>query len=298
MTNTLNNYINQNKLLINNYISDILQNSSSELLLEAMRYAVLNGGKRLRGLLVLLTFQAVNNNSQENINKLLPVIAGIEYIHAMSLVHDDLPCMDNDDYRRGKPATHKQYNEAIALLAGDTLLIEGIALINNSELENNIKIQVLNLLLQAIGKTGMCAGQALDLEYTENNTSSTVQELNNIHQAKTVIFLINSIKIGALIAGASPVQVKALEIYGKNIGLAFQITDDILDIEGQEEILGKTIGKDIEQDKLTYPKLLGLEKSKQKAQELIVEAKDSIKNINIKSELLSELADYIINRKS
>lgn len=293
----LDNYINKYKAQINTYIEQNLINSASKQLLEAMKYAVLNGGKRLRGLLVLLTYQSVINNYESDVQNLLPISAGIEYIHAMSLVHDDLPCMDDDDYRRGKPSTHKQYNEALALLAGDTLLIEGIALVNNCQLESELKVQVLQLLLQAIGKDGMCAGQALDLEYTDNNTDCTVSELNNIHQAKTVIFLEKSIQIGVLLAGANNKQKQALYIYGNNIGLAFQIADDILDIEGQQELLGKTTGKDIAQDKLTYPKLLGLDNSKLKAQELITEAKDAISNINIQTNILNELADYIIKRE-
>ncbi len=290
----LQSYLKERQKEIETFLESALPtNQLATRLWEAMRYSSLGGGKRIRGILCLASFEALGRDDWQ---KLLPVAGGIECIHAMSLVHDDLPCMDNDDLRRGKPTCHKAYDEATALLAGDALLVEGISLCLSAQFEPGILLKITQLLTQAVGAYGMTGGQMIDLINTDKENIS-LDELQTMHKLKTGAFLRASVLIGAVAAGASEEQLKAFEVYAENIGLAFQIADDLLDLESDSATLGKTAGKDLAQNKTTYPKLLGLEASKQKALDLVKEAKEVLVRGGIQSEALSKIADYIVLRK-
>ena len=295
----LQNFLQERQNLINNFLEKALKPKllnktaiAPERLWQAMSYSCLNGGKRLRGILCLATYEAF----KPNYLAVLPIAAGLECIHAMSLVHDDLPCMDNDILRRGKPTCHIQFDTATALLAGDGLLIEGLALcLQADELNPQIMLKIMPEIMQAIGANGMTGGQSIDLENTNKNVS--LLELENMHKLKTGAFLKASVLVSAMAAEATESQLKALEIYAEKIGLAFQIIDDLLDLEGDSAQIGKTAGKDLAQNKATYPKFLGLEQSKEKAQNLIEEAKLNLIQNHIYFPPLHQIADYIIQRK-
>jgi geranylgeranyl pyrophosphate synthase len=271
---------------------------ASSRLWEAMEYSALNGGKRLRSILCFATYEAIaqKNNRDYNINKILPIAAGIECVHAMSLVHDDLPCMDNDDLRRGKPTCHKAFDEATALLAGDALLIRGIHLCLKADLPTEIIRKITSIILESLGARGMTAGQMVDLLNTDKENIS-VAELENMHKLKTGAFLKSSVLAGAYAAQASESEIRACEVYAESIGLAFQIVDDLLDLEADSATLGKTAGKDEAQNKTTYPKLLGHAESKQRASDLINHAISSLKIVGFESPYLVQIANYIISRK-
>jgi geranylgeranyl diphosphate synthase type II len=254
-------------------------------LLEAMRYSVLNGGKRLRGLLCLLSCSAVNPSRYQ---QAMPVAAGLECVHAMSLVHDDLPCMDDDDLRRGKPTCHRVYGEAVALLAGDALLVEGIGMCLQAGPE------VARVVIGAIGCQGMTGGQMLDL----SNLETTVAELEQTHLLKTGALLSASVVAGGMVGGATAEQLSGLRGFGNDLGLAFQIFDDLLDYEGSEAQLGKAVGKDASRKKITYPGLLGLAEAHQRAAALIADAKSELARVGLDTPGLSEIADFVVKRRS
>ena len=305
----LDNYLDQALLYSfdNKKHEENMQNASAipSKLWAAMRYSSLNGGKRIRGILCLAAFEAISlnspmpaddNSTNLDLNKVLPIAAGIEAIHAMSLIHDDLPCMDNDSLRRGKPTCHIAYDEATALLAGDALLVEGISLCLKTDLNPASKIRVIEELTASIGARGMTGGQMIDLEQTANEEAS-LEELEIMHSMKTGALLKASVVIGGIAAEANNEQIEALSEYAVKIGLAFQIADDILDQESNSELLGKTACKDLAQNKTTYPKLLGLTESKAKAQKLVQEAKTALLKSNINFQPLFSLADYIVERQ-
>jgi geranylgeranyl diphosphate synthase type II len=286
-------FLQERKELLESYLNEALQEKNeASLLWQAMKYSSLNGGKRLRGILCLASYEAFGN---KDLTKVLPIAAGIECIHAMSLVHDDLPCMDDDVLRRGKPTCHVAFDEATALLAGDALLVEGISLCLKSDLKAEIVKQVVSEITHAVGAHGMTGGQMIDLHNT-NRENVSLAELEKMHELKTGAFLQASVLVGGIAAEAKTNELDALKTYAKKIGLAFQIVDDLLDLESDSETLGKTSGKDQAQNKATYPKLLGIQESKLKAQTLIQEAKDSLREANINFEPLSQIADYIIQR--
>lgn len=287
-------FLTEFKLTIENYLGKALaERPEGKKLWQAMHYSSLNGGKRLRGILCLATLQALKPTEWQ---KALPLAAGIECIHAMSLVHDDLPCMDNDTLRRGKPTCHVQFDEATALLAGDALLVEGMSLCLQAEFEPKIVLKIAQVLTQAVGAYGMTGGQMIDLENTDRESS--LAELELMHKLKTGAFLKASVLSGAIAGGANEKQLFCLEKYAENIGLAFQIVDDLLDLESDSQALGKTAGKDLAQNKTTYPKLLGVDASRHKANQLIEEAQNFLKESAIDFVALSKIADYIIDRKN
>ena len=291
----LKSFLAEKKTLIEEFLKEALSEKPlANNLWKAMAYSCLNGGKRLRGILCLSVFEALKPNPN-NWKKALPIAAGLECIHSMSLIHDDLPCMDNDNLRRGKPTCHIAFDEATALLAGDALLIEGLGLCLQADLPPKILLTINQEIIKSIGASGMTGGQMLDLNYT-NLEIKELEILENIHKLKTGVFLKASIMSGALAAEANELELKAFEKYALNIGLAFQIIDDLLDLESDSVTLGKTAGKDLAQNKNTYPKLLGINQSKLKAQELIVEAKKALLEINISFPPLHQIADYIISR--
>lgn len=263
-------------------------------LYESMNYSLKAGGKRLRPILLLETYKLFGGKESERI---MPFAAAIEMIHTYSLIHDDLPSMDDDDLRRGKPTNHKIYGEGIAVLAGDGLLNEAFEIMVKASLNLDDKESALiamNHICEGSGTKGMIAGQVVDLE--SENKDINIDVLKYIHENKTGKLILKPMLAGAVLAGASKGEIDNVKTYAKNIGQAFQVMDDILDIVGDQDKLGKNIGSDEENNKATYPSLFGLEKSKEIANELIEDAKLSLKKLNKEDEFLLNLADYIVNR--
>lgn len=263
--------------------------SSSERLLSAMRYSVFNGGKRIRPVLVYAAGQALNCS----LDHCDAPAAAVEMIHAYSLIHDDLPAMDDDDLRRGKPTCHIQYDEATAILAGDALQTSAFAALTDAQNQTG-QLQLLQELVQASGSLGMVAGQMIDLASVGKSLS--LVELENMHRHKTGALIRASVRMGAIAGGASAKQLDALTQYAEALGLAFQVQDDILDVESDTETLGKQQGADIALNKPTYVSLLGLEQAKEKARLLVENAEQSLNDFGPEADLLRELARYVIER--
>jgi geranylgeranyl diphosphate synthase, type II len=264
-----------------------------EKIYEAMRYSLLAGGKRLRPVLCIATCELIGGTLQTA----LPTACALEMIHTMSLIHDDLPAMDNDDIRRGKPTNHKVFGEDIAILAGDGLLayaFEFIATQTQGAPAERL-VQVIAKLGHAVGAAGLVGGQVLDLD-SEGKPNISLDTLNFIHTHKTGALLDASVVCGGLLAGATSSDVKRLSRYAQNIGLAFQIIDDILDITASSDILGKTVGKDLKCQKVTYPSILGLDESRRQAQQLILSAKQELAVFGEGAMPLLAIADYIASR--
>jgi farnesyl diphosphate synthase len=271
-----------------------LASTQPERLHAAMRYATLGEGKRVRPLLVYATGKALGILPEQ----LDGPACAVELIHAYSLVHDDLPAMDDDDLRRGQPTCHKAFDEATAILAGDALQTLAFKVLTRDprlKVDNDARLQMIETLALASGSRGMAGGQAIDLESVGRELD--VVQLENMHIHKTGALIRASVRLGALAcADADPGQVEGLDRYAKCIGLAFQVQDDILDIEGDPENTGKAQGMDQAKSKPTYPALLGLEESREKAQLLRQEALDSIASLDERAEPLRWLADYIVAR--
>lgn len=285
------NYIEKN---INKYLPN--QDGYQKTIFDAMNYSMNAGGKRLRPILIMESYKICGGNSDD----FLPYCSAVEMIHTYSLIHDDLPALDNDDLRRGKPTNHKVYGEAMAILAGDALLSHGFETMLNHAKNSSQPIRHLNAMYEiakGAGIYGMIGGQVVDVQ--SEGKLIEKEKLDYIHKNKTAAMIVACMRCGAYLAGADERQLKAVSEYGENIGLAFQIVDDILDIEGNEETLGKKIGSDIENMKSTYPSLIGMEESKKIAKKLIENSK---KNLDIfeasKVEFLVMLSDFILNRHS
>jgi geranylgeranyl diphosphate synthase, type II len=260
---------------------------------ESMRYSLLAGGKRLRPILCLATCEMTGGT----IEMAMPTACALEMIHTMSLIHDDLPAMDNDDYRRGKLTNHKVYGEDIAILAGDGLLalaFEHVA-INTQNVPTERVLQVIARLGRALGAAGLVGGQVVDLQ-SEGKPDISLETLNFIHNHKTAALLEACVVCGGVLTGVSSEDLQRLSRYAQNIGLAFQIVDDILDITATQEQLGKTAGKDQKANKVTYPKLWGLEESRTKAQQLIEAACVELDSFGDQAKPLIAIAQFIINR--
>lgn len=259
---------------------------------DSMAYSLFAGGKRLRPILLMTTAEC----GGLDIDSTLPFACAIEYIHTYSLIHDDLPCMDDDDLRRGKPTNHKQYGEALALLAGDALLTHSFRLLTSST--NNIdaekQVKIVSLVAEKAGVFGMVSGQVADTEGTEIGTAN--EKLTFIHSNKTGALITACIQIGAILADFEVKAYEALSIFGEEIGRCFQIQDDILDETGDKERLGKNPGTDIRNETLTYPAVFGLEKSQQLANESYEKALDSLESVNAETDRLKELAQFILKR--
>lgn len=267
-------------------------NGYNERLLKAMRYSLLAGGKRLRPILLLWSAEALG----KKIDAVdLNVGCAIECIHTYSLIHDDLPGMDNDDLRRGKPTNHVVFGEAMAILAGDGLLTEAFRAIVEHVADQVLAAALIGELSYGAGYQGMVGGQAQDI--LSENKRITEENMKWIHAHKTGALIIASCRMGGLLAGANEEQISHLTTYAKNIGLAFQITDDILDVTGNEELIGKPVGSDERSAKSTYPLLYGLEKSKKLAEEAVVCAKEAIRQLPSDITMLNWLADYILARQ-
>ena len=269
-------------------------NIQPQILHAAMRYSVLGEGKRIRPVLVYATGEAFGIE----IEQLNGAACAVEIIHAYSLIHDDLPSMDDDDLRRGRPTCHKQYDEATAILAGDALQALAFHILAddpNILVDSDQRIKMINLLSVASGSRGMAGGQAIDLASVGKSLS--IAELENMHIHKTGALIAVSAELGALsMNNVDPELFKKVSHYAKCIGLAFQIKDDILDIESDTETLGKPQGSDIEMNKPTYPNLLGMDGAKQAADDLYNEAISSLEAFDEKADMLRHLADYIVNR--
>jgi geranylgeranyl diphosphate synthase type II len=266
-----------------------------EKIYEAMRYSLLAGGKRLRPILCIAACELAGGT----LDMALPTACALEMIHTMSLIHDDLPAMDNDDFRRGKPTNHKQYGEDIAILAGDGLLayaFEHVA-ICTQQIPAERLLKVVARLGHAVAATGLVGGQVVDLE-SEGAEDVTLSTLNFIHAHKTGALLEASVLSGAELAGADQKLLQHCSRYARNIGLAFQIIDDVLDVTATREELGKTVGKDVQAQKATYPSLWGIPESQRQAQRLIEEAKAELMVYGEQAIPLLALADFITARKS
>jgi geranylgeranyl diphosphate synthase type II len=261
----------------------------------AMRYSVFAGGKRIRPILLLAACTAVGGTAHDA----LPVACAMEMIHTYSLIHDDLPAMDNDDFRRGRPTSHKVYGEATAILAGDALLTEAFVLMSHAATVSRIPATSLGAVIHEIaycaGSHGMVGGQVVDME-SEGKHEIDLPTVQYIHTHKTGALIKASVKAGALIGAASDDQLTALTRYGETIGLAFQIADDILDIEGTTEQLGKDAGSDQARGKATYPAVMGVAAAKERAQELMEMGIDALRTLGPEAEPLRAIARYVVQR--
>jgi geranylgeranyl diphosphate synthase type II len=258
---------------------------------KAMRHTLFAGGKRIRPYLTIITYQLFGGTGQ----KILPAAAAIELIHTYSLVHDDMPDLDNDDYRRGKPALHKEFGEAIALLAGDALQIEAFKLLLTIDTKPKIKVKLMQELSEATGCEGLVAGQVADIETEGKDVPE--ETIDFIYMNKTAKLITTTVRFGALLAEASPDDLARITEFGKTIGILFQLTDDILDIEGSLKEMGKTPGKDEKMKKATYPRIFGLEKAKAKADQLLEQAQDIISYYGEDAEFLKKISIYIATRE-
>jgi geranylgeranyl diphosphate synthase, type II len=290
----LASYLKEKQQLVEEALERSLVISKPEKIYEAMRYSLLAGGKRLRPILCLATCEMTGGG----VEMAMPTACALEMIHTMSLIHDDLPAMDNDDYRRGKLTNHKVFGEDIAILAGDGLLayaFEYVASKTQNVPPQKI-LEVIARLGRTVGAAGLVGGQVLDLE-SEGKTDISVDTLTFIHTHKTGALLETSVVSGAILAGASDEDIQRLTKYAQNIGLAFQIVDDILDITATQEELGKTAGKDLQAQKATYPSLWGIEESRKQAQQLIDEAIAELAPYGEGANPLNAIATYIVTRK-
>ncbi len=264
---------------------------------DAMRYSVLGGGKRVRACLVYCSGETINGKSSSDVARLTALdyaAAAVELIHAYSLVHDDLPCMDDDDLRRGKPSVHVQYNEATAMLTGDALQPLAFELLAQMPVAPALVVQSIQILSRAIGSMGMVGGQAIDCDNTGQEMQLT--NLQQMHRMKTGALLEASVLLGGIVSGAGSRERQALEAYAKAIGLAFQVMDDILDVTADTATLGKTAGKDAAAGKPTYVSVLGLNESRQFLQTLQQQANDAILPLGQSAFPLAGMVNFIVSR--
>ena len=273
---------------INCRLLQIVDNFQDSIVKEAISYSLMAGGKRIRPIMML---QVINSYGL-NYHDYLDAACAIEMIHTYSLIHDDLPGMDNDDLRRGKPTCHKQFDEATAILAGDGLLNEAVNVILKTDYNNDLKISLLKILYQASGVNGMILGQVLDMEF--ENKEANRQQLDLIHHHKTGDLISAAMKMGALIG--NPNDVLIWKEIGYKIGLAFQIQDDILDVNGNSEILGKKVGSDLENHKSTYVSLIGIDKSQTIVDQYFKEATELLNKLDVNHELILEIMEKLKKR--
>ena len=263
---------------------------------EAMRYSVLAGGKRVRPILALAAAEAAGGGAEDA----LPAAAALEMIHTYSLIHDDLPAMDDDDFRRGRPTCHKVYGEAIAILAGDALLTHAFHVLADPRAMPGVpatrRVQVVYEVAEAAGSRGMVGGQVVDILSEDREIGP--ETLRYLHAHKTGALIRASVRVGGILGGANGVALEDLSGYGDRVGLAFQVVDDILDLEGATEELGKPAGSDLKKKKATYPALMGIEGSRREAARLIDEAKAALAAFGEKAWALAALADFIGSRRN
>ena len=272
------------------------ETESTSTIHRAIRHSLFAGGKRIRPILAIAAFEAAGGKG----DGILPYGCALEMIHTYSLIHDDLPGIDNDDFRRGKPTCHKVFGEALAILAGDALLTEAFKLMTDrfdrdNDSDHSLTLDVVNKVAQAAGILGMVGGQAMDIE--SEGREVDLPTLQYIHTHKTGALILVSVQIGAMLGGANQETLKAFTHYGERIGLAFQITDDILNVEGKAALLGKRTGGDLSRGKATYPSLFGIEESKRRAKELVTLAVDVLTPFGTEVDPLTGIARFIVSRE-
>ncbi|MDK8277962.1 polyprenyl synthetase family protein [Peptostreptococcus anaerobius] len=262
---------------------------------EAMNYSLRAGGKRLRPILLMEAYKLCQGQGED----FVPYSVAMEMIHTYSLIHDDLPALDNDDLRRGKPTNHIVFGEAMAILAGDALLNTAYETMLNAAFKHprpELSLRAAYEISRGAGIYGMIGGQVVDVESEDKKINK--DKLDYIHMNKTAAMIVGSVRAGAILAGVDEDRLESLTKYAENIGLAFQIVDDILDIEGDEKLLGKRVGSDLDNDKSTYPSLLGISESKKIVENLIEEAKISLEVFDSDAEFMNALADFIRDRQN
>jgi geranylgeranyl diphosphate synthase type II len=264
---------------------------------KAIRHSLFAGGKRIRPILSIASFEAVGGKGE----RILPFACALEMIHTYSLIHDDLPAIDNDDYRRGKPTCHKVFGEAIAILAGDGLLTEAFRLMTNQPAKDDpssdggLILDLINEVAQAAGVLGMVGGQVVDVE--SEGKAVNLPAVQYIHTHKTGAMILASVRVGAKLGGAKGPLLKALTRYGGSLGLAFQVADDILNVEGKAALMGKKTGSDLSKGKATYPSVLGVEESRKRARALAHLAVDALKPLGPEADPLREIARFVVARE-
>jgi geranylgeranyl diphosphate synthase type II len=294
----LSQYVKDRRLLVDTFLKSYFDSPfQPSVLFDAMHYSLFAGGKRVRPILMFASYEACGGEPED----IVPQATSVELIHTYSLIHDDLPAMDNDDLRRGKPTNHKVFGEAMAILAGDALLTEAflmmtVTISQRKTLRPQYIMNAIREVALAAGARGMVGGQAQDI--LSERSEPDEHTLKFIHLHKTAALIKASVRIGAFLAGARGKKLRALTTYGENIGLAFQIIDDILDIEGNTEELGKSAGSDIEKHKMTYPSLIGIDESRSAAQELVDEGINALKKFSSEAEPLREIARYLLQRRT
>jgi len=297
VTIKIEQYLDERKTLVDKALQKFMPRPSglASDVINAMNYSLFAGGKRVRPILCMAGAEAVGGST----DSVVPVACAIELIHTYSLIHDDLPVMDNDDLRRGKPTNHKVFGEAVALLAGDGLLTLAFNLMAGygaeKEVEKKALLRVIDLIASAAGYKGMVGGQVVDITYEGKEPDPSVVEY--IHRHKTAALIAASVTAGTILAGGNKDEEKSINRYGQQVGLAFQIADDILNIQGDRKIMGKGTGSDKEKGKITYPSVFGTAESTKIQKELIKNAIESLKGFDNRAEPLRDLARYIINRK-
>ncbi len=291
-------YMKEKKVLIDSFMERYFSRTIvPDALYKSITYSLSAGGKRIRPLLCLASYEACGGKADDAV----PYASAFELIHTYSLIHDDLPAMDDDDLRRGKPTNHKVFGEGMAILAGDALLTEAFYLLSHdryavASIPPAALIKAINEIADGSGMYGMVGGQAQDL--LSENEEPDPETLFFIHRCKTAALITAAVKTGGILACCSEERLAGLASYGQSTGLAFQVIDDILDVEGQTEVLGKTAGSDEKNKKMTYPKLYGIEESRRKAKGLIENAVDSLTVFDEKAEPLRAIAQYLLERKS
>jgi len=290
----LNLYLSSKRKQINIALNSIFANTSNKIV-KAMKYSLMAGGKRIRPVLCIAAAETVGGQSQDVIN----AACALEMIHTYSLIHDDLPAMDNDDIRRGQPTCHVAFDEATAILAGDALLTLAFEVLSSTEFvqDNHVRnwMNVIHTIATAAGYKGMIEGQMQDM--AGEGHLLCLEDLENMHALKTGALIEASVTVGAILGKGSPDQIQQLKTYSKNIGLAFQVTDDLLDVEGDPNVMGKDAGSDQARSKSTYPALLGIEQSKQFAKKLVNNALKALDYFDNKAHPLRAIAYYIVDRK-
>ncbi len=301
-------YLKNKREFINKALLSVLSGFDEKReLITAMKYSLMANGKRLRPILCIASAECVKGSDQKLDDSVIFPACAIEMVHTYSLIHDDLPAMDDDDLRRGMPTSHKKFSEATAILAGDALLTHAFNILSNPSsfksqaLPDNILINIIRVISEAAGTNGMIEGQMLDMQaelgVDEEISSDSLEYLKKMHALKTGKIIAASVEVGAIAAGADQDQLDKLVSYAENIGMAFQIVDDILDVEGDSSIIGKPVGSDEINKKLTFPLIIGLEKSKKYAEQLITQSLEILESFGDDALPLKKIASYIIERK-
>ncbi len=290
----LSSYLSSKREQINQTLSSIFSDTSSKIV-EAMKYSLMGGGKRIRPILCIAAAETVGGQSQD----VIMAACALEMIHTYSLIHDDLPAMDNDKLRRGQPTCHVAFDEATAILAGDALLtlafemLSSMTFIQEDQLLN--WMNVIHTISSAAGYRGMIEGQMQDM--AGEARLLCLEDLENMHALKTGALIEASVTVGAILGKGSVNQIQQLKIYANNIGLAFQVTDDLLDVEGDPYVMGKDVGSDHSRSKSTFPALIGIQKSKQYAKKLVKKALKALDSFDNKAHALRAIAYYVVDRK-